>query len=95
MKEKVEMLALLRNTIGYFQDATRDLETLLESLSEDDFSEVSHHDDSDRTTSRQDLPIDLDVLYNKLTLKRAENALASGLRFYDRFKKSGGVDDGC
>lgn len=77
---KVERLALLKHTIGFFQDATRDLETLLESLTEDDY---------------QELPIDLDVLYNKLTLKRAENALASGLRYYERFKKSGGVDNGC
>lgn len=79
MRDKVEMFALLRNTIGYFEDATRDLETLLESLSEDDF---------------QGLPADLDVIYNQLTLKRAENALASGLRYYERFKKAGGADDG-
>ena len=37
VREKVEMLALLKHTISYFEDATRDLETLLESLSEDDF----------------------------------------------------------
>ena len=76
MREKVEMLALLKHAIGYFEDATRDLETLLESLSEDDF---------------QGLSADLDVIYNRLTLKRAENALASGLRFYERFKKAGGA----
>ena len=79
MRDKVEMLALLRNTIGYFEDATRDLETLLESLSEDDL---------------QGLSADLDFIYNKLTLKRAENALASGLRYYERLKKAGGADDG-
>ena len=79
MRDKIEMLALLKSTIGYFQDATRDLETLLESLSEDDF---------------QGLSADLDAIYNKLTLKRAENALASGLRHYERFKKAGGVSDG-
>ena len=79
MKEKVEMLALLKHTIGYFEDATRDLETLLESLSEDDFEGLS---------------ADLDAVYNMLILKRAENALASGLRFYERFKKRGGANDG-
>ena len=73
MRNKVEMLALLKHAIGYFEDATRDLETLLESLSEDDLEGLS---------------ADLDMV-NKLTLKRAENALSTGLRFYERFKKSG------
>ena len=74
MRNKVEMLALLKHAIGYFEDATRDLETLLESLSEDDLEGLS---------------ADLDMVYDKLTLKRAENALSTGLRFYERFKKSG------
>ena len=76
MKERIETLALLKHTIGYFEDGTRDLQTLLESLSEDDF---------------QGLDLDLDVIYNKLTLKRAENALKAGLSFLERFKKSGGI----
>lgn len=78
MRDRIEMLALLKHTINYFEDATRDLETLLESLSEDDL---------------QGLSADLDVIYNRLILKRAEGALASGLRFYERFKKAGGAEN--
>ena len=74
MRNKVDMLALLKHTIGYFEDATRDLEMLLESLSEDDL---------------EGLTADLDTVYNRIIQKRAENSLAAGLRFYERFKKSG------